>query len=229
MAGEDGSKAGGADGGKGVEKAGARRDKRQVSRDVMEKFGHLSQEEACKHLKMSTRTLRKRCRELGLKRWPYQPKKKVGRKRLEVQVNAQSAFTTVAKASAEEQDGKPCPTSQVLSVPRLKDNSEAFKGPARTAGPAASNLVLSVAEKLQLSVLLEESKKFFEAESKARELEKMAEIEGKSKEELLMFCIELQNVMLGDDALKCIRAIDVPTILKIINEAQLRLVHEAYL
>ena len=78
-------------------------------------------------------------------------------------------------------------------------------------------------------MLLEESKKFFEAESKARELEKMAEIEGKSKEELLMFCIELQNVMLGDDALKCIRAIDVPTILKIINEAQLRLVHEAYL
>ena len=52
---------------KGLEfREGHRRDKRQVSKDVVERYGHMSQVDACKELKMSTRTLRKRCRELGV-------------------------------------------------------------------------------------------------------------------------------------------------------------------
>ena len=54
-----------------------------VSRADIENLMHLTQAEACKHLKMSTRTLHRRCRELGLKRWPLHSYKQVSRADIE--------------------------------------------------------------------------------------------------------------------------------------------------
>ena len=103
-----------------------RKDKVAFDKSDIERFGHLPQEEACKHLKMSVRTLRKRCRELGLERWPYMPKKGKGSRPRRKQASAPAKRGKYPTATLPRLR---LPQRAVREVQRLRDRQ--YRSPTR--------------------------------------------------------------------------------------------------
>ncbi|QDZ21289.1 RWP-RK domain-containing protein [Chloropicon primus] len=226
-------------------------DKVAFNKDDIIRYGHLPQEEACKYLNMSVRTLRKRCREVGLVRWPYQPPKgrgnKVGRmpgpvfhkvdhdakamKRAKRGPHGKRGAMYEGPGDYSDEDFVPShlvelPGDTERATSHLQGNVPSTSAQPRYSSRAPGREHAPSSSPAELEEVLRESKyfnKLFEMDKAMREQALETKIKSKSTEELLSDCQGFQNVMLSENTLHKINMVEMERITKTFDEVKQRL------